>query len=159
MGSEELIYCRQRHCYLINLQDDIAGIKNRLKGYRAGYNDNISSLRSKVASGQGELPKMEVYPLFDALGRIAGLMEIELKLAVEKLRLLDILRNQKENYQPVLTKDILDCLKFLSKLRKSQPDEVPIEKSEQIESDVIPILKEGMQYISATSNPEFLGLT
>ncbi|CAD7940562.1 unnamed protein product [Amoebophrya sp. A25] len=107
--KEELLHHRQRLAYWQSLADEFHGLKSRLGEHRSNAEALVADLTSKIQAQQGTLPKEEVYPLFDSLGKLVSTATLDQHLASAKLELRDYLL--KGPYVPALPKDIYDALK------------------------------------------------
>jgi len=102
--AQELIYKRQLLCYFLNIQEDLAGVRERLYKYRELYYEELLQLQAKISGSSKSLPKEEVYPRFDSLGKVAQAIELDLKLASCKEKCFDLLMSHKDGFNPTLGK-------------------------------------------------------
>lgn len=73
---------------------------------------NHSSLEKKVSANNGSVKKEDVYPRFDALGRLIAQLQVDLRLASKKVELVGLLQQRREKiYYPTLSKPVMDAIK------------------------------------------------
>jgi len=100
-NRSNLLFHRQYLCYLLNLQEDVAGSVGRLTSDRKAFNEELVDLDALVG-GRVSVPKEHVYPRFDRIARgyLAAWQEVRLLEARKKLH--GVLGGFRSGYFPAL---------------------------------------------------------
>jgi len=100
-ARSDLMYHRQYLCYLLNLQEDIAGGAERLQSDQKKLAEEFVDLDALIG-GRVSVPKEQVYPRFDALARSYRAAWREIQALEARGKLHTVLRSLREQYFPSL---------------------------------------------------------
>mmetsp|Transcript_89570 Transcript_89570/g.256577 ORF Transcript_89570/g.256577 Transcript_89570/m.256577 type:complete len:633 (-) Transcript_89570:94-1992(-) len=108
-NRSDLLYHRQYLCYLLNLQEDIAGSIERMQGDRGAFNEELIDLDALVG-GRISVPKEHVYPRFDSISKKYRTAWQEVKLLEARSKLYTVLKDLRKQYFPQLPEASMEVL-------------------------------------------------
>lgn len=122
-ARNDLLYHRQYLCYLINLQEDLAGCIERLTRDMRSLREELTDLDAMVG-GRVSVPKEQVYPRFDTVARGYRTAWQEIQALEVRAKLHEILLGLQKTYCPRLPKSAEDMLaKFVEAGETLGPDD------------------------------------
>merc|ERR1719247_2439545 len=98
-AKSDLLYHRQYLCYLLNLQEDLSRSIEQLAKDQAAFNEELTDLDALVG-GRVSVPKEQVYPRFDAVGRGYRTAWQEVKALEARSHLQGVLKDLRKKYFP-----------------------------------------------------------
>lgn len=108
-ARSDLLYHRQYLCYLLNLQEDLAGSVDRLRRDEKKLEEELVDLDALIG-GRASVPKEQVYPRFDAMARGYRAAWQEVLALQARAKLHDVLISLRSQYFPHLPKTAQDHL-------------------------------------------------
>lgn len=136
-SRSDLLYHRQYLCYLLNLQEDVAGSIERLKVDQQHLTEELVSLEALVG-GRVSVPKEHVYPRFDGISRVYRNAFKEVQLLQARSNLFEVLQELKRGYFPSLPVAAADMLaKVIEK--DGQVSLQDDEQDEPVDLDSLPV--------------------
>jgi len=132
----DLLYLRQYLCYLLNLQEDLAGSIDRLRRDQKSLGEDLIDLDALVG-GRVSVPKEQVYPRFDALARGYRTAWQEVKALEARAKLHGILGELRAQYFPKLSEATRDIMHKITKQDGISPLDDD-DGEEPIDLDTIP---------------------
>lgn len=163
-AKSDLLYHRQYLCYLLNLQEDLSRSIEQLAKDQAAFNEELTDLDALVG-GRVSVPKEQVYPRFDAVGRGYRTAWQEVKALQARANLQGVLQDLRKKYFPVMSGLAKE---FISKSRELAEEGDEIGSQEPADLDAIPgpqsaagIGKESFKPVRLTveNSPDFLQLS
>lgn len=100
-ARSDLLYHRQYLCYLLNLQEDLAGSIDRLRRDQKALNEELVDLDGLIG-GRVSVPKEQVYPRFDAVARGYRTAFMEVQALEARAKLHASLRELRKTHFPKL---------------------------------------------------------
>jgi len=163
-AKSDLLYHRQYLCYLLNLQEDLSRSIEQLAKDQAAFNEELTDLDALVG-GRVSVPKEQVYPRFDAVGRGYRTAWQEVKALQARANLQGVLQDLRKKYFPVMSGLAKE---FISKSRELADEGDEIGSQEPADLDAIAgpqsaagIGKESFKPVRLTveNSPDFLQLS
>eukprot|EP00928_Gymnodinium_smaydae_P047255 TRINITY_DN31524_c0_g1_i1.p1 TRINITY_DN31524_c0_g1~~TRINITY_DN31524_c0_g1_i1.p1 ORF type:complete len:676 (-),score=159.20 TRINITY_DN31524_c0_g1_i1:134-2038(-) len=107
----DLLYHRQYLCYLMNLQEDLAGCIERLAKDQKTLSEELVDLEALVG-GRVSVPKEQVYPRFDSVAQSYRAAWAELRSLDTRKKLHTVLQEARKTHFPAMADSLRDILKL-----------------------------------------------
>eukprot|EP00929_Paragymnodinium_shiwhaense_P078731 TRINITY_DN4082_c0_g1_i1.p1 TRINITY_DN4082_c0_g1~~TRINITY_DN4082_c0_g1_i1.p1 ORF type:complete len:637 (+),score=163.93 TRINITY_DN4082_c0_g1_i1:120-2030(+) len=113
----DLLYHRQYLCYLLNLQDDLAGSIEKLTRDQKALNEELTDLDALIG-GRVSVPKEQVYPRFDAVAKGYRTAFLEVRALEARATLYQQLKDMRKKHFPQLSATGDEMLRALESRRE-----------------------------------------
>lgn len=130
----DLLYHRQYLIFLLNIQEDVGNIVDRLRKGEKSLTEELIDLDALIG-GRVSVPKEQVYPRFDSVARNYRTTWQEVRALEAQFKLHGVLRDLRKQYFPQLSATAQELLN--SKEHQGSLT-VEVEDEEHIDLDTIP---------------------
>eukprot|EP00448_Togula_jolla_P008310 CAMPEP_0170607356 /NCGR_PEP_ID=MMETSP0224-20130122/21010_1 /TAXON_ID=285029 /ORGANISM="Togula jolla, Strain CCCM 725" /LENGTH=638 /DNA_ID=CAMNT_0010932515 /DNA_START=55 /DNA_END=1972 /DNA_ORIENTATION=- len=156
-ARSDLLYNRQYLCYLLNLQEDLAGGIDRLGHDEKQLGEELTDLDALVG-GRVSVPKEQVYPRFDALARGYQSAWREKQALRVRTKLHSVLSDLRKQYHPELPQSAKELLERVAQDRdKFLADEEDLDEHTDLETRSVDGTF-GVVRLTVENCPDFLQL-